>query len=723
MAYKEYIAHIRKKDGKKQTVFVHLKETAELAAEFADSFGARELGYQCGLYHDIGKYSDLFQGYIRGENNYHIDHSSAGAQVLCKMKSLGCLQAFCIAGHHAGLPNLGVSSDLKTEATLYGRLKKDVEDYSYYKGEVPPPKNTLSISTMVSKYPFSAMFFARMVFSCLIDADYLNTEKFIEDGKVDRTGYDSIRDIADRVFKKLEEKGFTNPEGKKEINQKRAFILNSCLKAGLGPCGMYTLTVPTGGGKTLSSTAFALKQCVANNLRRIIYVIPYTSIIEQTADTLRDYVNLKYKGSIDNVLEHHSAVNYDDDSDSSKLAKLATENWDAPLIVTTNVQFFESLFANRTSKCRKLHNIVNSLIIFDEAQMFPAEYMVPILSSLAELTNAYGCSCLLASATQPPWQELFSKYSKIWPVECREIMTGIPEMYSFFRRTNYVSLGSCCVNDIAEHIKKNNQVLCIAKTKKTADMIYQKLKGEKGVIYLSTNLYPAHRRRVIKQIRRRLNSEEKPPCRVISTSVISVGVDLDFPVGYVEMTALDAILQAAGRVNREGDNSWYDSKVYVFSLKDQFSSFRMQEIEATKKVQSEIQDIFTPEAVNKYFSFLFAVKGNGINALDDKGIMGTPVKHYAFKDIAQMFKLIEEDTVSVLVPRQRKARCISGLLCNGERNRDIMRKAAAYIVNVRRSDFEKLNKDNNLEVLDNELAILRKLSLYDKVQGLIMPTS
>ena len=392
----DFIAHRR--DGCEQSILEHLQGTARLAGSFGEVFGAGELARQCGLYHDIGKYSREFQAYIRGEGRGRVDHSTAGAMEMMKAGMVPL--AFCIAGHHAGLPDAGGKGNRSDMSTLRGRCKKkDIFDYQAYRQELPQPGRQ-PIPGEMARDGFSYMFFTRMLFSCLTDADYLDTEQFMSGGSVRRGSFITIEEAAARFFEQLEAKGFFSPQNK--INEKRADILRACLQAGKGRPGLYSLTVPTGGGKTAAATAFGLSQCQKQGLRRVIYVIPYTSIIEQTADVLRDFIN-RPGDKVDNIVEHHSSVDYDDPEGEEKAAlkKLATENWDAPVVVTTNVQFFESLFANRTSKCRKLHNIAGSVLIFDEAQMLPSEYLRPILFSLALLVRHYGCTVLLCSATQP----------------------------------------------------------------------------------------------------------------------------------------------------------------------------------------------------------------------------------------------------------------------------------------------------------------------------------
>ena len=348
----DYLAHISE-DGRKQTVEEHLNGTAELCAQFAAVFGAEEQGRLIGLAHDIGKNSAEFQQRLCGGKA--VDHSTAGALECAKIGADWA--AFCVAGHHGGLLDGGNKLDQAGEATLWGRLKKGMEGSipKYSRGHSLP---TLSQPQMWGHDALTDSFLIHMLYSCLVDADYLDTEFFMKDGNVERGKYDSLPVLLKRLEKYIEPWW----EPTKELNQWRCEILKACLDGGDKSRGLYTLTVPTGGGKTVASLAFGLSHAVQHGMERVIYVIPYTSIIEQNADVFRSILGKE------NVVEHHSGVQYDPENDIDRdgyRQVLASENWDAPIIVTTAVQFFESLYANRPSKCRKLHNIANSVIIFD----------------------------------------------------------------------------------------------------------------------------------------------------------------------------------------------------------------------------------------------------------------------------------------------------------------------------------------------------------------------
>lgn len=712
MEKSEYIAHtIEGSSCEPQLLKEHLIQVAELAKAFGTAFDAGEVAYLCGLYHDVGKYSREFQSYIRGALKKRVDHSTAGAQLLQK----GVVPAFCIAGHHAGLPDLGGATDMAGTSTLGGRLKKSIPDYSQYQKELPAPGPHAmpeAFQKILGKQEYlQAMLYIRMVFSCLVDADFLDTERYMSQGSVQRGGFDSIEELAQLFFDELAKKGYLHPQN--ALNEKRCQILRRCMEEGKKQPGLYTLTVPTGGGKTISSMAFAMAQVQAWKKRRVIYVIPYTSIIEQTADVFRSFLPDK------DIIEHHSQVTYDDDGDRYNAKKLATENWDAPVIVTTNVQFFESLFANKTSRCRKLHNIAESVIIFDEAQMIPAEFLRPIIKAIEYLTQDYGCSAVLCSATQPALDQMFQKEGR--PVS--EIMDHIPELYSFFQRVQFRDEGTVTYEEIAEALSKRQQVLCVVTTKKEADAVYKCMKG-KDIFYLSTNLYPAHRRRVIADIKERLKTGK--PCRVVSTSVISVGVDIDFPEVFLEMTGLDSLIQGAGRCNREGKRPLTSSIAHVFQTENnKKSSFMKQEKQITEGMIRQADEVTAPESIHSYFQRLFYNKGD--DALDKKDIIHK-AQRMSFAQMASEVKLISTTTKAVLIPHEPEAIAIAEKLKQGIRSRKLMREAGQYIVNVRCSDpqhpyslFDQLCRAGKIEMFpgDSEMAYLVDESIYDDTKGLV----
>ena len=721
-----YLGHLDEKTGRAQLLRDHLTGVADLAGRFAAAFGEEEMGRLLGLYHDVGKYSREFQTYIRADEaekkkrRGSVDHSTAGAQEIAKLRQGAAAPlAFCIAGHHAGIPNRGERADPEGAATLLGRLKrKGLPDYRAYRTENDAPAAVPSaLYAQVAAEAFPAMLYTRMLFSCLVDADFLDTEDFMAAGKAGREGFASLDTLLERLQKSLEEK-FSKPKTEKEkqkrqlpINEKRSALLAQSIAAGKEAKGnLYRLTVPTGGGKTISSLAFALHYAAhaKRKRKRIIYVIPYTSIIEQNAAVFRELLGEE------NVVEHHQHVDYDDAQDTDMNRKrLATENWDAPVIVTTNVQFFESLFSNRPSKCRKLHNLAESIVIFDEAQMIPLDYLRPSLAAIEALVRHYACTAVLCTATQPPLGQFFSD-----DMQPLEICPALMENAAFFRRTKIeLREGTLTEEELAEELAAHEQALCIVNVKKTAQHVFDLLEEEDGNYHLSTNLYPVHREQVLAEIRARL--KDGKPCRVISTSLVEAGVDLDFPCVWREINGLDSIVQAAGRCNREGRRSAEESVVHVFSLEKLAKNAQLA-AEITKNVaRSFAEDLASPEAIRRYFEELYDLSGK--NRLDKKDIMGQSGK-FAFANIANDVRLIEDRTKPIFIPQTEEGQALLARLERGERSRALMRKVGRYIVTAYtgydEAPFDRLAARGKIRMLDENLAVLVDMAVYDSEKGL-----
>lgn len=454
-----YYAHIRQDENGKtfyQTVAEHLTGTAALCREFATDFGAEADGDLMGLAHDLGKCTDAFQKRLL-EGGPVVDHTTAGMLTCIRMKRPSA--AACVAGHHGGLLDVGnLRTDRAGEATLSGRFKKGVEGHYLERcGESGVTLPTLPPETP-ERDPLKASFRTRMLYSCLVDADFLDTERFM-DGERGRGGYDDLPTLLRRL------KEYIAPwqEPKTALNKLRCKILNSCLDTGSKPKGIYTLTVPTGGGKTVASLAFALRHAVAHGMKRVIYVVPYTSIIEQNAEVFREILG------DGNVLEHHSGVQFelsDGASPEEVRRALAAENWDMPVIVTTAVQFFESIYANRSSKCRKLHNLADSVIIFDEAQMLPLCHLRPCVAAMASLAEQFRSTLVLCTATQPSLDDLLHTYAPSCPVT--ELCPQTAEEYDSFRRVTFRQEGILEDDALAERLSEHRQVLCIVNSRKAA---------------------------------------------------------------------------------------------------------------------------------------------------------------------------------------------------------------------------------------------------------------
>lgn len=701
-----YIAH---KDGEReQSIKEHLEGTAERAGEFAEKFGKKEWGYCCGMLHDIGKYSEEFQRKIQEDTNDRVDHATAGTQVCKERGGYYSILSYCIAGHHAGLPDYGNTA---MSSSLCGRWKKRICDYHAYKDEIKIPKLDTDpiVFSKDRNMDFALGTFIRMLYSCLVDADFLDTESFMKNGDTGRNSGESMETLQNRLEKHISE--WLKNTDTDTINGRRTEILKNCIKEGKQKEGIFRLTVPTGGGKTLASLAFALEHAVKNHKDRIIYVIPYTSIIEQNAQVFREILGE------DNVLENHCNVDYES-SEEFKPMQLASENWDKPVVVTTNVQFFESLFANKSSKCRKLHNIANSVVILDEAQMLPMDYLKPCTAMLQELVDGYRTSIVLCTATQPTLDAFFRENALI-----KELCPRMEEQFQFFQRVNYQNLGKIRWDDLLEKLKRENNALCIVNTKKAAQMIYKEIDGE-GIYHLSTSMYPKHRKRVLKKIRERLKNNEK--CIVISTSLVEAGVDLDFARVYRQIAGLDSMIQAAGRCNREGKRKLSDSMVYIFDLEESYPvQSQRQQMDVSKGILQDYADIADLKAITDYFTRLYHYRGT---SLDKKKIMDEFQKMECnFAKVAKEFRLIEENTRMIFINREPEAdELLQELRIKGV-TRERMRKAGQYCIQVydneksENSFFDKLNGAGMLKPISEEMQDFYELAAgeqYSEEYGL-----
>ena len=686
-----------------QSIEAHLKGTGELAETFAAEFGAAANGKLCGLAHDIGKYSDEFQLRLRGGKK--VDHATAGAIECFKIKA--AFEAVCVIGHHSGLPNVGHKDADTTESqTFFGRKLRaeqgGIPDYrKNWNGHIALPQDYFRPSGR----GFATAFYIRMLYSCLVDADYIDTETFMN-GDAGRGNYEPLSALCDKLTAYISK--WNNPT--REIDILRQKILNSCIEKASAPRGIFSLTVPTGGGKTVASMAFALNHAVANSMKRIIYVIPYTSIIEQNAKVFRDILGQE------NVVEHHSSVSYELSENADELeyrSALATENWDAPVIVTTAVQFFESLYANRSSKCRKLHNIANSVIIFDEAQMIPSNNLRPCVAAIAELVRAYNATAVLCTATQPAIDEMLLEYSKKESVV--ELCPDVDGMFEKFRRTSFEKEGRLTTDELVSRLESQQQVLCIVNTRKFAQEVYEALPSE-GRFHLSTLMCPVHRKQKLDEIRERLKSGKT--CRVVSTSLIEAGVDVDFPRVFREMAGLDSILQAAGRCNREGKRSAESSIVTVFESENKVNKLIAVNRDAAEETVRDWTQPNTTSTIERYFKayrdFLRNDDKSGVITASEKGISGCGLP---FEWIAKEFKLIDQNTFTVYISVGDGKELISRLR-EGERSRELYRKAGMYSVSIYENHFNALINAGAAEPFGEDAAFLTDCSLYSDEKGL-----
>lgn len=487
-----------------------------------------------------------------------------------------------------------------------------------------------------------------------------------------------------------------------------------CLRAAHRPRGLFTLTVPTGGGKTLSSLAFALSHALEHGLRRVIYVIPYTSIIEQTADVFREALGG------DSVLEHHSNVTYERDDEETDFLRLAAENWDLPIIVTTNVQFFESLFANKTSRCRKLHSIANSVIIFDEAQMLPPDFLAPCVRAIEELVRNYRCTAVLCSATQPALESLFSP-----ALRATEICSEPEALYEALRRVRFVHMGEADTASLAARLHGTLQALCVVNTRAEAQKLYEALEGE-GKFHLSTLMTPLHRARTLATIRARLKNGL--PCRVVSTSLIEAGVDVDFPCVIRAEASIDSLVQAAGRCNREGRLAPDDAVVYVYRPEADYAKkcpalIKMQ-VGIAEGVWTSFPDIAAPAAIRAYFKRLLQFRADAADAHKILPALDACAKNglmIPFAQVAETFKIIGSTSFNILIQKDEpRAREIAAALRAAKGSRELLREAGQYTVSVYERQYRALYNRGALEPIMGDLAVLNDDAFYSQDMGLII---
>lgn len=714
----------------------HLHQVAELAALFAAEFHAAQWGRLSGRLHDVGKFSEKFQSYLLTANGLEahieqrskVDHATAGAQIANeRIPNLGRLIAYIIAGHHGGL------ADANGEASsLDERLMKEVEPYQHAPAEFLTPDIQLANpplqlnQTDLESVGFQLAFFTRMVFSCLVDADFLCTERFMSPDRAAKrpTARPVFEAMSQQLRGFLEDKTARSPDG--IVKSSRQGVLEACrTTAELDP-GLFSLTVPTGGGKTLSSLTFAINHLLRHGKSRIIYGIPFTSIIEQTASVFRD---LFEPLGDDIVLEHHS--NLDPDNEDYR-SRLAAENWDAPLVVTTNVQFFESFFANKTSRCRKLHNIANSVIILDEAQTLPVDRLKPCLRVLDELVRNYRCSIVLCTATQPAIEKRDD--FTIGLENVREIVPHRDSLYRDMKRVEVKQLGTLTDSELIDHLGQHKQFLTIVNTRSHAAKLYREIVEQRGsdngVYHLSTLMCGQHRADIIRMIRTRLTDER--PCRVISTQLIEAGVDVDFPVVYRSMTGIDSIAQAAGRCNREGRLP--SANAYVFEPADvKLFGYLNSVVQTAQEVAPDFADLLVPEAITKYFDLHYWKQSGENNDWD--GNSGTSVMKcfpfangkmpFNFKQAAERFRMIDNNGVSVLVPYRKRGQKLLEQLRQTGPNRHLLRTLQRYTVNLYEHLYQLMQADveliHNFPVLINPSAYKEDLGMRIDRPGFMEP--
>lgn len=727
-----------------QLLPAHLQAVSLLTASQAGKFGAERLGALIGLLHDLGKYAHEFQDYIDGRGRSP-DHATAGAREILKLAAeagpadriAALIGAYCIAGHHSGL------SDWSGDRALSDRLKKELPALDpAWQRELAPEANGLFPRNFKphddrNLHAFQLAMLGRALFSCLIDADRRDTESFYanNEGKpVDRE-WPALATIADGLIARFNAHMTAiqaTAGGSSPISSLRSDILTHARGKAALPRGVFTLSVPTGGGKTLASLGFALDHAKTHGMERIVYGIPFTSIIDQTSEIFRGVLG---KGV---VLEHHSAIEDDHqdrmaperegEPDIQRKLRLAMEDWAAPVVVTTNVQLFESLFASRTSRCRKLHRLVNSVIILDEAQTIPRPLLRPCVAALDELVRNYGCSVVLCTATQPMLAAPLFKGGFNLSKE-RELAPDPKELAKKLQRVTLVHGGD--VNDVAlvEALACTEQGLVIVNSRKHALALYQTAQaaGLEGLVHLTTRQYAAHRREILAKVRQKL--KDGSPCRLIATSLIEAGVDVDFPRGWRAEAGLDQIAQAAGRINREGRRLREESTLTVFHAPDNPSPPEIKSLSGDMaRMMHKHDNLFSPAAIEDFFGEVYwRLSSQGLDAksIFDDFKVGSGDVCFSYRTVAEKFRMIESGMVPVIIPGDDRAReAIAKLSIAQIPSGTIARELQTYIVQVPPKARQRLIDRGRVafaipELRLDQFAVLIDPGLYREDTGLL----
>ena len=745
----EFYAHKRLNDTGEveyQSILEHCTNVANLAKEYGKYFPDKgTLSYYAGYYHDIGKYSKEFQNKIINSDNSKVDHSTAGGKV-CFDKSW--LVTMAIMSHHTGL--FDISFEGSSEG-LYARLNKEIPDFSIYKEyqkdlDLSLIQNPSFYNDFEKDYysHFHYTNYIRFLTSSLVDADFLDTENYMnleQSSLRNKKEFDTFEELSNKLESYLKQ-NYPNEDtvdldkldvtkridnNHEYLNCIRNSIRDSCLKVSQKDIesNLYELSVPTGLGKTLSSLVFAIEKAKKLKKDRIIYVIPYTNIITQTAKIFSDIFGKN------NVLEHHCNVIFDNGNlilNHKKL--LAFENWDFPIIVTTNVQFFESLYASRTSQLRKLHNIANSVLVFDEVQMLPVNQIFPCIKMIEDLNKFYNCISLFCTATQPCFEKI--KGCKLEPYRIVNRDTTI-KLRKILKRVTFDNIGRVSLDNLIELINKDKQCLCVVNTRAKAKLLYNQIDDLENCFYLTNSLTLKHKIEVLKEIKYRLDNQL--PCRVISTSLIEVGVDLDFPRAYRELSGIDSLIQTSGRNNREWKASVEDSILTVFEFNEEveatvnrYNPFVVNQI-ISKQVLADY-DINDERIIDEYFRRLFQRR-----ELDKSHILfyncqksKSLTEQFALRTISNEFNLISNNYVDVFVPLVlptinlknneihpeillQKIQDIDSI------SKEMYRQLRKWTVQLAKSNFNDLKKSNQIEEINN-IMVLKDTSLYDKNTGL-----
>ena len=688
-----YYAHTREGESEEgwQTIKEHSENVAKLVKDFSAAWCTEEYAENLGLLHDAGKYQPDFQRRLRGEN-ISVEHSIGGAAQWIEMKwpESG---AYCIAGHHSGLPDIGNRTDSIDEPTLLGRLKRaPAQDFSAFKNELKvrqvnvfPAKSAVcmnSVETEDIKKEYA--FWTRMMFSCLTDADFLDTERFCS-GRKERGVYADFE-----VCRKLLNEAISQFKADTPVRRARDAMRRQVLSHVREEADVYLINLPTGSGKTLTSMQFALERAVLSHKKHIIYVIPYTSIIEQNAKVFKDIFGE------DAVLEHHCNFDYESVQDAGMREKLkrTAENWDASIIVTTNVQFFESIYGNRSGELRKLHNIADSVIVFDEVHMLPPLFFQPCLEAVKILTQRYHCEAVFMSATMPDFHKWMREFG-CSDVKTIDLITDKSD-FSVFNRCKIENLGRLSLEKLSAFAARAENSLIVVNSRKAARQVYNMLPGKK--YHLSTYMTHDDRSTVIAEVKESLKKRER--FCLVSTSLIEAGVDLDFDLVFRETAGLDNLLQTAGRCNREGKKQ--GCKTYAFEFEEEELRPKNSEFVTKqsfcRKVFEKYEDAASPDAVEFYFNQLYAYTLGDMRSMDFKRAFSSASCNidgfgFDFAQYARNFRLIDDNTQPlVIVTDENREKVMPLLEAASYGGMGSMRKLQRYAVSLRPYEFEQLSR-------------------------------
>ena len=715
-----------------QTLREHLSWVAEGAALRGEPLGIAAAARLAGLLHDVGKYTHAFQARLAGANE-SVDHSTAGAAIVRDLAAAGDdarvaeLVGHAIAGHHAGLPDRIGNASLDERLKAFDPKMLD----PVWRDEIRPDATALMPAFDWGDSNESLLFrfalLGRMIFSCLVDADYRDTESYYGEVPEALRQLPQLPAILPSLIARLDAH-LASLASEGPVNRLRAKILAGVRSRADEAPGLFTLTVPTGGGKTLASLAFALEHARQNGLRRIIVAIPFTSVVDQTAAVLRDVLGER------NVLEHHSAIEVahratDADSGADKL-RLAMEDWSAPVVVTTHVQLFESLFAARPSRCRKLHNIAGSVIVLDEAQTLPRHLLAPTVRMIDALAANWRTSIVLCTATQPAFDaaRLPERHPLGLPLAGRELAPDPARLSREMKRTHLVFAGPMDDKALLAELESCKQGLVIVNSRGHALALYRAATaaGLDGVVHLTTRQYAAHRRRILKDIRERLDSGK--PCRVVATSLVEAGVDLDFPRVWRAEAGLDQIAQAAGRCNREGRRPLDESVVTVFEAPDNPAPPEIKALVGDlQRMADKHEDLLSPAAIEDYFGEVYwrmdkGIDREGICAMFRAGRQGTS---FAYRSAADAYRMIESGMAPVIVPRDPEAEAaVANLAVAAVPSGLIARRLQAHLVQVPPKARARLLANNHIAFAasatrGDQFAVLQTQSLYREDLGLL----